>query len=54
MIFWCSIKRNPAKDSDIENFIRSKAVEIEGLFKSRAYLLCDEDVSRGGNREISI
>lgn len=32
-----------AKDADIENFIRNKAVEFEGLFKSRTYLLCDEE-----------
>lgn len=30
------------KDSDIENFIKNKAVEFESLYKSRTYLLCDE------------
>lgn len=35
-----------AKDHDIENFIRNRAVEFEELSKAKTYLICDETVLR--------
>ena len=31
-----------AKDHDIENFIRNRAIEFEELSKAKTYLICDE------------
>lgn len=36
------------KDPDIQGFLRNRAVEFEGISKSRTYLLCDEEKMESG------
>lgn len=39
-----------AKDHDIENFIRNRAIEFEELSKAKTYLICDEAVLQDEGR----